>query len=41
MVHDNYVFIVFFIGEPEDNYSGEDMRIHPWLSVRTQLSMNK
>ena len=31
---DNSTFIRFFTAEPEDNYSREDLRVLPWLSVR-------
>ena len=33
IVVDNKAFITFFDKEPEDNYSGEDMRVLPWLNM--------
>ena len=38
---DNNTFIRSFTGEAEVNYSGKDMRVLPWLSLRAQRSMNK
>ena len=38
---DNNAFIAFFSGEPEDNYSGEDMSVLSRISVKAQRSMNK
>ena len=38
---DNNTFIRFFTGEAEVNYSGKDMRVLPWLSLRAQRSINE